>query len=94
MKLILNVLLILFCAHQISCNSFPLEIVDLYGKVDVWNSIQEYCNGKHKNFCSNDHLDILLKIVNQKKEEIEKKRQMKRIKNEIMKELNRIITHG
>ena len=93
MKLLLNILLMVIVCSQCGAHSFQLENLNFLEKLDVWAAVQEYCNGRSlRNFCSDAHLQMVYEIVRKKKSEMENQRKLKKMKNEIVKDLIRIIT--
>jgi hypothetical protein len=59
-------------------------------KMDVKKQITEFCMGKYEDFCSVEHLIMVNRIIDDKAEEL-KKRQLRKMKDSIIKEITRNI---
>ena len=59
-------------------------------KMDVKKQITEFFMGKYEDFCSVEHLIMVNRIIDDKAEEL-KKRQMRKMKDSIIKEITRNI---
>jgi len=93
MNLIANAVFFITLCNYAVTHRFIFENLDLYDRIDAWKAVQEYCNGKTlTNFCSNAHLKLVMDIVRKKKAEMEEKRKLKQMKNDILNELIKIIT--
>ena len=63
----------------------------LENKMDVLSSVASYCKGKSTNFCSIEHLKLIIMVERNRLEKLAVERQRKKVKNEIIKFLKQII---
>jgi hypothetical protein len=59
-------------------------------KIDVKKQINDFCMGKYEDFCSVEHINMVHKIIDDNAKEL-KKRQMRKMKESIIKEITQNI---
>ena len=59
-------------------------------KIDVKKQITEFCMGKYEDFCSVEHINMVHKIIDDQLKDL-KQRQMRKMKESIIKEITRNI---
>jgi hypothetical protein len=85
----------LICAHEIEISNIAIKnkLKEKKPKIEInfVTQVKIYCQNKPSvNFCSEQHIDIMLKIERKRVEMLELERQLKRMENEIVKKVFKI----
>lgn len=86
------ILIVLSIACETKGKSFKIKIakekIQPYIDIDFATEVKRFCDDKPKtNFCSQNHIEMMLEIERQRLAKLELARQLKRMKNEIIRKV-------